>query len=143
MKTIDEIVNRSDYVKLNEALQKRTRNIAKIVLDKMRELDIRSIPEYDLRIIKYSCNAGYSDRFLCVVDYDYQDEGYENARSLESSESYYYGGDFNCWIQCASYDDRLNFLNHAKEIFEYLDEIETEKCSNIENALKETKSFVK
>lgn len=143
MKTLDEIVNRNDYVRLNEALMDRVFELAQIVLEKMKELDVKYIDEFDLRIVKYSCNAGFSERHLCIVDQNFGEYEYENARSLEVSSSYYYCNDFNAWIQAASSKDRLNFLNNAKSILEYLDALETEKCNDIEEALSETANLVK
>lgn len=143
MKTIDEIINRNDYVKLNEALRERTLELAEIVLKKMQELDVKYIDDFDLRIVKYSCNAGFSQHHLCVVDQNLGEYDYENARSLEASSSYYFCGDFNCWIQAASSKDGLNFLNNARSIFAYLDELENEKCNDIETALMETANLIK
>ncbi len=38
MKTLQEIIERNDYVRMNEALVNRSVELAKIILDKMQEL---------------------------------------------------------------------------------------------------------
>ena len=130
MKTIDEIVARSDYKNLNYALNERVKEIAEIIRKKMYELQINDLGEYS--IIEVKSNSGFSDEYLSVEDeYAY--------RSLEDDESRCFAGDYNCHICAATYQQKLHFLNSSKSLFEMLDKIETKKCEEIEKALQENK----
>ena len=130
MKTIDEIVARSDYKNLNEALNERVKEIAEIIRKKMYYLQIEELDYY--RICEVKSRSGFSDDYLAIGD------GYA-FRSLESDGEYYFCNDFNCHVIAASYHQRLNFLNSSKRLFEELDEIENKKCEEIKKALEENK----
>ena len=130
MKTIDEIVARSDYKNLNEALNERVKEIAEIIRKKMYYLQIEGLDDY--RICEVKSNSGYSDDYLAILD-EYAD------RSLEADGGYYFCNDFNCHVCAASYHQKLDFLNSSKRLFEELDEIETKKCEEIKKALEENK----
>ena len=126
MKTIDEIVARSDYKNLNEALNERVKEIAEIIRKKMYYLQIEELDDY--RICEVKSSSGFSDDYL-AIEYE----------CLESSVDYYYCNDFNCHVIAASYHQKLNFLNSSKRLFEELDEIENKKCEDIKKALEENK----
>lgn len=146
-KSIDEIINRDDYARLTKALKDRTEEIAVKVRRKMNDLDIDTIKVdgLTLTVKKHSADYGqyHSDKLsierYCPVDYD---GGYYEYLSLEDiNESYYLAGDFKCKIEGASNKQALKFLNAAKKIFEYLDEIETQQVNDVNKALEETKDM--
>ena len=127
MKTIDEIVARSDYKNLNEALNERVKEIAEIIRKKMYYLQIEELDDY--RICEVKSRSGFSDDYLAIED------GYA-FRSLESDGEYYFCNDFNCHVFAASYQQKLEFLNNSRNLFNLLDSIETKKCDEIKNALE-------
>ena len=146
-KSIDEILNRDDYARLTKALKNRTEEIAVKVRRKMNDLDLDEmiINGFKLVVKKYSADYGqyHSDKLsierYCPVDYD---GGYYEYLSLEDiNESYYLAGDYKCKIEGASNKQALKFLNSAKKIFEYLDEIETQQVNDVTKALEETKDM--
>ena len=55
MKTIDEIVARSDYKNLNEALNERVKEIAEIIRKKMYYLQIEELDDYRIKITCKKC----------------------------------------------------------------------------------------
>ena len=127
MKTIDEIVARSDYKNLNEALNERVKEIAEIIRKKMYCLQIEELDYY--RICEVKSRSGFSDDYLAIED--------EYAfRSLESDGEYYFSNDFNCHVIGATYHQKLKFLNNSRNLFNLLDSIETKKCDEIKNALE-------
>ena len=127
MKTIDEIVARSDYKNLNEALNERVKEIAEIIRKKMYCLQIEELDYY--RICEVKSGSGFSDDYLAIGD------GYA-FRSLESDGEYYFCNDFNCKVIAASYEEKLGFLNYSRILFNLLDSIETKKCDEIKKALE-------
>ena len=146
-KSIDEIINRDDYTRLTKTLKDRTEEIAVKVRRKMNDLDLYTIKVdgLTLTVKKYSADYGqyHSDKLSierhCIDDYK---EEYNEYVSLEDiNESYYLAGDYKCWITGASNKEALKFLNSAKKIFEYLDEIETQQVNDVTKALEETKDM--
>lgn len=135
-KTIDEIVNNENYKAMNEALTERSIEIAETIRFKMSELQIEKIGDY--KICEIKTHSGFSEEYLGML----KDNG-EGYTSLERIKSCYYAGDFNCWIEAATTKMRLQFLNAAREIFDELDKIQTERIAKIESALEETNEFVK
>lgn len=123
MKTIDEIVARSDYKNLNEALNERVKEIAEIIRKKMYYLQIEELDDY--RICQVKSRSGSSDDYLAIED-----------ECLESSVDYYYCNDLNCHVIGATYQEKLKFLNNSRNLFNLLDSIETKKCDEIKNALE-------
>ena len=135
-KSIDEIVNNKNYIKLNEALRDRSVEIAEIVRNEMRKLNIIEIGDY--KIIEVKSRSGFHYEYLGMITengYDYE------YVSLENRDSYYYTGDFNCWIEAARTQDRIQFLNATKEIFEKIDEIKENRCEKIKTVLEETSNI--
>ena len=146
-KSIDEIINRDDYARLTKALKDRTEEIAVKVRHKMNDLDLDEIYIEGMTLIvkEYSADHGQyhfdnlSIKQYCAVDYD---GGYDEYLSLEDiKESYYAYDDFNCKIEGASTKQALKFLNSAKKIFSYLDEIETQQVNDVTKVLEETKDM--
>ena len=146
-KSIDEILKRDDYARLTKTLKDRTEEIAVKVRRKMNDLDLDEMIINGFKIVvkKYSADYGqyHSDKLsierYCPVDYD---GGYYEYLSLEDiNESYYLAGDYKCKIEGASNKQALKFLNSAKKIFEYLDEIETQQVNDVTKALEETKDM--
>ena len=147
VKTIDEILKRDDYARLTKTLKDRTEEIAVKVRRKMNALDLDEIYIEGMTLIvkEYSADHGQyhfdnlSIKQYCAVDYD---GGYDEYLSLEDiNESYYAYDDFNCKIEGASTKQALKFLNSAKNIFEYLDDTESEQVNDVTKALEETKDM--
>lgn len=146
-KSIDEIINRDDYARLTKALKNRTEEIAVKVRRKMQDLDLDEMIINGFKIVvkKYSANQGQyhfdnlSIKRYCPVDYN---GGYYEYLSLEDiNETYYAYDDFKCKIEGATAKQALKFLNSAKKIFSYLDEIETQQVNDVTKVLEETKDM--
>ena len=133
MKT--EIINNENYTKLNDALVERSIGLAEKIREAMRSAEIEEIGDYSIRTVR--TNSGFSDTALYIeaaVDSNWG--AIPEYHSLETTESRYYMGDFNCWIEAAKGKDRLKFLNDAKSILEEIDKIKQKRMSEVENALK-------
>lgn len=144
MKTIEEIINRDDYVRLNNALFNRAISIAIKIRTKMNDLDIikLSVEGCSVSICQRKSNVGTCEFLGMIADSDDRDFcDYYN--SLEHSHSEYYAGDFSCWIEKATYAQRLRLLNNARALFDELDRIETDKCNAINAAIEQTNDLVK
>lgn len=146
-KSIDEIINRDDYARLTKTLKDRTEEIAVKVRRKMQDLDLDTIKVdgLTLAVKEYSANQGQyhfdnlSIKRYCAVDYG---GGYYEYLSLEDiNETYYAYDDFKCKIEGATAKQALKFLNSAKNIFSYLDEIETQQVNDVTKVLEETKDM--
>lgn len=146
-KTIDEIINRDDYARLTKALKDRTEEIAVKVRRKMKDLDLDEIYIEGLTLIvkEYSADHGqyYFDNLSikrhCIDDYNEESDEYVSLEDV--NKSYYAYDDFKCKIEGASNKQALKFLNSAKNIFSYLDEIETQQVNDVTKALEETKDM--
>lgn len=129
-KSIDQIINNENYVKLNDALKDRSEEIAHIVRKELVKLEIEEIGDYSVRTV--ITRAGGSDTSLYILDED------GKYRCLELEKSQYLEGDFNCWIDTATTKQRIQFLNSAREILDRIDEIKNKRCEQIEAALANT-----
>lgn len=135
MKTLDEIINNENYTKLNGALVERSIELAEKIREAMRSAEIEEIGDYSIRTVR--THSGFSNTALYIeVGVDSNWGEIPEYCSLETSESSYFTGDFNCWIQAAKGKDRLKFLNDAKSILEEIDKIKQKRMSDVENALK-------
>ncbi len=135
MKTLEEIIKNADYKRLNAALTDRAVELAL----KLKEA-----------LITINFEGGflggcwlYLEEKRCSVSTDYflyiESSGLRGC--LSTYKSYYYGGDFNCWVSAATSKLRLIFLNNAKNIFAGLEKMQNEINAEIEKALEETKEL--
>ena len=146
-KTIDEILKRDDYARLTKTLKDRTEEIAVKVRRKMNALDLDEIYIEGLTLIvkEYSADNGQyhfdnlSIKRHCIDDYNEVSDVYVSLEDI--NESYYAYNDYYCKIEGANNKEALKFLNAAKKIFEYLDEIETQQVNDVTKALEETKDM--
>lgn len=144
-KTLDEILNRSDYSNLTPALKKRCEEIAKSIRIKMTELDIED-EELTQDFVKNDKKCRVYIR-ICVRNsrgngsYEYLAINAENGwYSLEDiRHSFYYANDYSAWIQGATCNDAIKFLNVAREFILQLDEIESIKTNEIKQVLDKCK----
>lgn len=131
MKTLQEVLDRNDYVRLTASLKSKTIELAEKIRHKMEALDLEDF--YGYKIVRANAN-GYSNVYLAYSN------GYEYF-SLEDERSYYLCGNFNCRIQAATNDMRLNFINVARDMLADLDKKETAKCEAVEIALAKVKDI--
>lgn len=137
MKTLDEIIKRNDYVRVTKQLRERAHELAEIIREKLVELDADGVR------IKHE-NGKSVDYIVCEFTY----EGFEESTLTVSSASdcggeYY---DLEGW-KCVNhffygtifrekpYYLRI-FLNDCRAILEKIDEMETKKVTECEQALK-------
>lgn len=141
MKTLDEIIKRDDYVRMNGALIDRAQELAEIILKKMNELDQEELIVGTIVLKQcevHSVRNGFSYEYLGINTSD----AYQEYHSLQDRGHYYAcANDFTCPVQGASSEAYLLFLNNANKIITQLDELETKKCKAIEQALESTKEL--
>ena len=147
VKTIDEILKRDDYARLTKTLKDRTEEIAVKVRRKMNDLDLDTIKVDGLTLIvkEYSADHGQyhfdnlSIKRHCIDDYNEESDEYVSLEDV--NKSYYAYDDYYCKVEGANNKEALKFLNSAKKIFSYLDEIETQQVNDVTKALEETKDM--
>lgn len=147
MKTLDQIISRQDYVRVNEALKARAKELAEIFAKKFDELcgawDTREhdFPPYLIKVngheycamrnIYRSNGVQYTDGIRFVL-YDWWEELNDYCpKSLNRTK---YG-------QEASFYDYVNFFNDAKDILSELDEKENELVKDAEQAIENAKDI--
>lgn len=154
MKTLDEILNRNDYLRLTETLNERVEEIARRIRQKMVELDIENDDDY------WNGEIGVDNVVVCIarqkssvgtysylaikrkVGAEYEGTPIDGYFSLEDiNKNFYYAGDFNARVQGASNKEALAFLNVAKKLIQGLGKIEQEKVKAIENSLETNKDL--
>ena len=106
-KTVDQIVNNENYVRLNKALEDRSVEIASLLRKEMQKLHIEEIGDYSVRTVRSRSGYSYTSLYIVTDDLEYN--------SLENTKSCYYCGYFNCWIQAETTQQRIQFLNSALE----------------------------
>lgn len=135
-KSLDAILNRKDYKRLTEQLKERVSEIAKLIRDKMEELDVDTVYGDGLKIIA-------SKYYACFGEFDYLTvDHYGDTESLEEPGcDYYFAGNFGSHIQGVPNKRALQFLNGAKAIIEQLSEIEDQQVADVSKALAETQDL--
>ena len=134
MRTLEEIINRNDYTRLTHDLNGRVQELAKVVRNKMVELDLYELKNYYYQIRTLHSSCGDYSYLEC-----YEDEELEG--SLEDNSSFCYCGDFNARVCAASNKSKLIFLNNVKAILQELDETETKQVEEINKAIDGTKEI--
>ena len=143
--TLDEILNRNDYVRLTATLKTIAEEIAKRIREKMEDLDIANnddfyrgeigIDNVVVRVKSIKSRAGEYE-FLSIKR-EGECYGESSWYSLEDiGKEYYYAGDFSAKVVGASNKEALAFLNVAKKLIEGLRNIEDERVNNLQIALK-------
>ena len=143
--TLDEILNRNDYVRLTATLKTIAEEIAKRIREKMEDLDIANNDDFYLgeigidnvvvRVKSIKSRAGEYE-FLAIKR-EGKCYGESSWYSLEDiGKEYYYTGDFSAKVVGASNKEALAFLNVAKKLIEGLGNIEDESVKNLQTALK-------
>ena len=143
--TLDEILNRNDYVRLTATLKTIAEEIAKRIREKMEDLDIANnddfyrgeigIDNVVVRVKSIKSRAGEYE-FLAIKR-EGECYGESSWYSLEDiGKEYYYAGDFSAKVVGASNKEALAFLNVAKKLIEGLGNIEDERVNNLQTALK-------
>lgn len=127
MKTLDEILNRTDYLKLTGQLKTRVEELAVKLRNKMESLDLKEFGDYHIRTVE--SRSGLSETYLAFFGGEY----YYNLENI--NRSYYFNNDFNCYVRGATIKTALYFLNNFKGIINELDKYETSICSEIQEAL--------
>lgn len=139
MKTIEEIINKESYKRLNGALVDRVIEIAEKLKKACFKLDLESCDSFKLAGITFQLrrvktNSGYSQWNL----YMFTERDFV---AIDENQSYYYCNDFNCWIKASNNTEKLYFLQHAKQIFEEIEQMFQNTEKEIEKAIEETKSL--
>ena len=145
-KTLDEILNRNDYVRLTATLKTRVEEIAKRIREKMEELDILNDDNFDngeigvngvvVRVVSIKRQTFGEYKYLSIKR-EGKCYGESSWYSLEDiGKEYYYARDFSAKVVGASNKEALAFLNVAKKLIEGLGNIEDERVNNLQTALK-------
>lgn len=147
MKTLDEIINRNDYIHINGALAERTGELAVKVAEKMQEIEARCIginDKYELRRISISPEFGYG-QILSIREkntprrFDYVLALTHGSNTWQSATGF--GEDDYTDIYEAGTWAKLLFLNNCLNIINAIDELETRKTKEIETALESVKNL--
>lgn len=150
-KSLDAILARNDYKRLTVALKERVEGIARLIREKMEELDIPHDEDFyegeicangvTVRIDSVRSNGLGSYEFLAIKrEGEYYGEYF--WYSLEDiNREYYYARDFNARVRGANSKEALAFLNAAQRLIEGLGEIEDEQVATVEHALCETEDI--
>ena len=158
MKTLDEIINRQDYQNANKALVKRAGELAIIFCEKMRNLNIIFSPTsesrpkkgmsitvnnntYSVRRLNWYYNGEIcrSEYYFTRLVFDGYDYDYPSRYYFDTQANFDCDGDAD---NEASYKMYVAFLNDAKDIVTALDEIESSKVAEINNAIANSKDIV-
>lgn len=142
MKTLDEIINRQDYRKLNKALKERAQVIAKKIAEKLYSLDA----EWDSRkddYPPYAVTVG-QNQYACKLNiYTLNGEKSTDGVRLVVLKDNRCGREVKCYSLCcldygteANHEKFLNFLNDAREIIDKIDEFENSMVEDINSALE-------
>ena len=145
MKTLDEIINRKDYIRMNNALIERAHEVALIIRKKMMQIGMKaskSAPGIALKEINRYMNG---ECIWCGISICYREE------ITDPEDRYYYQLDGREPFRYYSIDERtssnesvndeadskmlLYFLNNVRNILDEIDELETEKVGEIEKAI--------
>ena len=143
--TLDEILNRNDYIRLTATLKTRVEEIAKRIREKMEDLDIANnddfyrgeigIDNVVVRVKSIKSRAGEYE--YLSIKREGECYGESSWYSLEDiGKEYYYAGDFSAKVVGASNKEAIAFLNVAKKLIEGLGNIEGESVKNLQIAVK-------
>ena len=158
-KTIEEIINRDEYLDLSLVLDKRCEEFAEAVIIKMCVLGIHrlNVNGLYLRRLDYYSEDGRLNEDLvvfrkhyhneCLLGRDYDEDceyrDYNVYGSLLHTEDDLLYRDSNCIVYSANNDEILDFLLNIDSIFEILDECEDSKVQTAKIAIKRTDEYFK
>lgn len=144
MKTLDEIINRQDYVRVNEALKARAKELTRIFAKKFYELTgwawmkTSEYPDFLVNVNGHMYCAkvwrtvgGRIDEVDFVRFYD--ETYYDEANHRSEYKSHYFSG--------ATHQEFVDFLNDAKDILKQLAEVEDKLVAESEDALENAKNL--
>jgi len=139
MKTLDQIIEREDYQKINSALKDRAIELGKKLSEACLKIKSHLGCQFRLGGVVFEferkkSNSGFSETFLYIY---YEEYSY----CIEVTQSFYYANDFNCWVKAAPSAVLLYFLNNAKAIFADLEQTQNEIISQCEKALKDVENL--
>lgn len=143
MKTLDEIINRQDYVRVNKALVERAKELCEKFANKFYELcgawswSCTKYPEHAVTVNgrTYCAKVGSmsGNSITSVVWVIVEDETWYNEADLLWR--------YKNRKPTMNYFDCVNFLNDAKEIARKLDEAESELVKDAEDAINNAKDI--
>ena len=138
-KELEKVIERNDYKKLTVQLAEKCEELADLIMDKMLELDLYELDDLVIKTVK-TYNGKTMDYLVIENDdgFNYYCSGALNYCSAthDNESGFYYKNDSRCFIKYAGNYFALHFVNKAKNYLRLLDDIETKKCEQIENALK-------
>ena len=151
MKSLQEIINRNDYVNANKALVSRASEIAVLIRNKMEELDFEEgevfrfgSKDNEIRLslaVFRERSLNYSEVHLCYYQsYSY---GYAENLALDIERSYNLNCGTGTSIKRATYKQFCHFLNMANTILQELDETETQLVEQGKKALENSVEIAK
>lgn len=123
----NKILERDDYARLTSKVKMYAERLAARIRKKMFELDI---PDNLIKIDDVIITCQYvttRSQYPGRRDYLAIDSEYLQGLCLsleDVGKDYYYAGDFNARIIGCSHRDALRFLNKARQIVEYLADVE-------------------
>jgi len=148
MKTLEEIISRQDYVRVNEALKARGKELASKFADKFNELygawDFRE-SDFPPKTIEVNGHQYCTKLNIYRDNFERYTDGYRFVRvkqdpSDDGTVSYSLNR-FDYGFE-ASRKDFVDFLNDAKDILAKLSEGEDELVKECEEAIENAKGIV-
>lgn len=149
MKTLDEIINRQDYIHINGALAKRTDELAIKIAEKMEQLEMFTVEldeKHKLRRIVYNSQGVAITGYYQLLSIQIKGERDDYVLSCNRNG--------NCWstsenvkadewsnICRAGSRIKLLFIKNCKNIINKIDEYETNKVKEVKEALKEVEGI--
>lgn len=151
MKTLDEIINRQDYVRMNSALIARAHELAVIIRDKMLQIDMKESQAVPCVALKEIFRVSNGNRFSCGMSICYRvlisdpEDRYYNILSGGDQFSYYSIDERTSWDESVNREADskmlLYFLNNVRNILNEIDALESKKVAEMKKAIAETSNI--
>lgn len=139
MKTLDELVERTDYKIVNGQMRKRCVKLAEkllkacqlVGLDEVDTFELAGM-EFEIQTLKPRC--GYTEDIIYL---SYNRQWY----AINREQSYYFCNDYNFHVEAAPSRVFLEFLNNAKAVFEDLEQKQDELIEKMRDSLAKTEEL--
>ena len=129
---LQKVIQRDDYKKLSSNLAQKCEELADLILQKMKELEIHNLDNLD---------ADENYKYIYLIDYSLFRDNFTSGilniceRGRGKGNKGDYVDDSAKYIYYANSREALYFINHFNKYLSLLNEIETQKCIEIEKSI--------
>jgi len=129
---LQKVIQRDDYKKLSSNLAQKCEELADLILQKMKELEIHNLDNLD---------ADENYKYIYLIDYSLFRDNFMSGilniceRGRGKGNKGDYVDDSAKYIYYANSREALYFINHFNKYLSLLNEIETQKCIEIEKSI--------